>query len=102
MRVVKLTNDRLNKIIKKVIREQQEDQVATTGPKPEEVAGSPEEDNEPNFEGFINAAQELIGQGVTIGDLVDKLIDAQGSEEPESEALPTEPEPDSAIPSDNQ
>ena len=100
-RVVKLTNSELNKVIKKVLKEQEEQQFGTTGPAPEEIAGdaqNPEEGGEPNYEAFLSAAQELLGQGITIGNLVDKLCEAK--EEPEPEAEPTEP--DQTIPSDNQ
>jgi hypothetical protein len=101
-KVIKLTNSELNKVIKKVIKEQEEQQFGTTSPAPEEIAGeAPEEEGgEPNYDAFLSAAQELLGQGLTIGNLVDKLCESK--EEPESETLPTEPEPDSAIPSDNQ
>lgn len=102
-KVIKLTDSRLNTLIKKVLKEQ-EDQALTTGPAPEEVTGSPEEEGgEPNFDAFISAAQELLGQGITVGNLVDKICEAQkGEEEPEPEVEPTEPEMDQGIPSDNQ
>lgn len=104
MKVVKLTSTELNKLIKKVIREQEEEQLGTTGPAPEEVTGAPEaeEGGEPDYEGFLTAAKELLGQGISIGELVDKLIEAQNPEEPEPEVEPTEPDSDTAIPSDNQ
>ncbi len=105
MRVVKLTDSRLNSIIKKVLREQEENQVMSTGPSPEEVTGAPgpEENDESNFDAFVGAARELLNQGHTVGELVDKILEAQGDEEePEPEVEPTEPEMDQGIPSDNQ
>lgn len=100
-RVIKLTDSKLNSIIKKILKEQ-EDQYMGTGPEPEEVTGAPEGEKggEPNFEAFLSAAQELMGQGITIGNLVDKLCESKETEEPEVE--PTEPESDQGIPSDNQ
>lgn len=97
-RIVRLSNTDLNKMIKRVLKEQ-EDQYGTTGPAPEEITGvAPEEEGgEPNYEAFLSAANELLGQGLTIGDLVDKLC-----ENKESEPEATEPEPDQSIPSDNQ
>lgn len=100
-KVIKLTDSKLNSIIKKVLKEQQDAQVSTTGPAPEEVTGSPEaEGGEPNFDAFISAAQELMSQGITIGALVDKICESKETEEPEVE--PTEPEADQGIPSGNQ
>ena len=87
-KVVKIKESDLNNIIKKVISEQ-EGQVMTTGPSPEQVTGTPETggedlaDSEPNFGQFISCAKELIDQGVTIGTLVDQLLDAK-DEEPET------------------
>lgn len=106
-KIVKLTNAKLNSIIKKVLKEQEDEQFSTTGPNPEDVTGAPEETpeegGEPNFEAFLSAAQELLGQGITIGNLVDKLCEAKESEaEPETTEPVTEPEPDQGIPSDNQ
>jgi len=97
-RIVRLSNTDLNKMIKRVLKEQ-EDQYGTTGPAPEEITGvAPEEEGgEPNYEAFLSAANELLGQGLTIGDLVDKLC-----ENKETEPETTEPEPDQSIPSDNQ
>lgn len=101
-KVIRLTDSKLNSLIKKVLKEQEENQVGTTGPAPEEITGSPEDEGgEPNFDAFLAAAQELMGQGATIGDLVDKICEAQqGEEEPKVE--PTEPETEQGIPSDNQ
>jgi hypothetical protein len=101
-KIVRLTDSKLNSIIKKVLKEQEDEQFATTGPNPEEIAGAPEgeEGGEPNFESFLSAAQELMGQGVTIGNLVDKLCEAK--EEPEPEVEPTEPETEQGIPSGAQ
>jgi hypothetical protein len=105
-KIVRLTDSKLNTIIKKVLKEQEDEQFSTTGPKPEEIAGdaqNPEEGGEPNFEAFLSAAQELLGQGITIGNLVDKLCEAKDAEvEPETSEPVTEPEPDQGIPSDNQ
>lgn len=99
-RIVKLTDSKLNSIIKKVLKEQ-EDQYMGTGPAPEDVTGAPEEEGgEPDFEAFLSAAQELMSQGITIGNLVDKLCESKETEEPEVE--PTEPETEQGIPSDNQ
>lgn len=103
-KVIRLTDSKLNSIIKKVLKEQEDEQVSTTGPAPEGITGSPEDEGgEPNFEAFLSAAQELLGQGLTVGNLVDKICEAQkGEEEPEPEVEPTEPEADQGIPSDNQ
>lgn len=103
-KVIRLTNAKLDTIIKKVLKEQEEEQIASTGPAPEEVTGAPEDEGgEPNFEAFLSAAQELLGQGLTVGNLVDKICEAQkGEEEPEPEVEPMAPEMDQGIPSDNQ
>jgi len=100
-RKVRITETQLNNIIKKSLKEQ-EDQFMT-GPDPEAMAGGPEEegDGEPNFEAFIAAAQELMGQGITIGALVDKMCESKDTEA-EPEATEPEVEPDQSIPSDNQ
>ncbi len=103
-KVIKLTDSKLNSIIKKVLKEQEEEQLGTTGPAPEEISGSPEDEGgEPNFDAFVAAAQELMGQGISIGTLIDKILGSEeGGEEPEPEVEPTEPEQDQGIPSDNQ
>jgi hypothetical protein len=81
-KVVKIKESQLNNIIKKVIKEQ-EGQVMNTGPSPEQTTGmvgneTPDISSEgPNFEEFIGCAKELLDQGVTIGNLVDQLLDAQ-------------------------
>ena len=106
-RKVRITETQLNDIIKKALKEQQEDQFMS-GVDPGKMAGGPEDEaggepgGEPDFASFMSAAQELMGQGITIGNLVDKLCEAKDTEaEPEAEAEP-EMEPDQAIPSDNQ
>jgi hypothetical protein len=102
-RKVRITENQLNTIIKKALKEQQEDQYMNSGPEAEAIAGPPEEEEsgEPNYEAFITAAQELMGQGITLGNLVDKLNEKEEEPEPESgEPEPTEP--DQSIPSDNQ
>lgn len=92
-KVVKIKESQLNDIIKKVLKEQ-EGQVMNTGPSPEQTTGmvdneTPDMSSEgPNFEQFIGCAKELLDQGVTIGNLVDQLLDAQESE-PESSVEPT-------------
>lgn len=105
-KVIKLTEKKLNEVIEQVLREQEmptEPQIGTTGPAPENIAGSPEEDNsEPDFASFLDAAEELMSQGITIGNLVDKLLEIEKPEMDQSEIEPTEPEPDESIPSDNQ
>lgn len=105
-KVIKLTEKKLNEIVEQVLREQEiptEPQVGTTGPAPENIAGSPEDEGgEPDFAAFLDAAQELMSQGMTIGDLVDKLLEVEEPEAEEPEVEPTEPEPDESIPSDNQ
>ena len=101
-KIVRIKESQLNGIIKKVIKEQGEDQFMTSGPKPEEMAGAPEDETSPesegpNFEEFITCAKGLLDQGSTIGELVDQLLNAQsepeGEEEPEMEPE-TEPEPE--------
>ena len=96
-RVVKIKESQLNDIIKKVIKEQ-EGQVLNTGPSPEQMVGAPDDGNPdmasegPDFNQFIGSAKELLDQGVTVGELVDQLLDAQETE-PTDEA-PIEPNPD--------
>jgi hypothetical protein len=92
-RVVKINEAQLNDIIQKVIQEQ-EAQVMNTGPSAEQIAGTPDNDTEdiaseePNFADFIGCAKELMNQGVTIGNLVDKLLEADDEEEaPEEDPL---------------
>lgn len=98
-RVVKIKESQLNEIIKKVIKEQ-EGQVLNTGPSPEQVAGTPDNDTEdiasdgPDFGQFIQCATELLEQGVTIGNLVDQLLEAQESD---PEAGEIEPGPETGI-----
>lgn len=90
-KVVKINESQLNEIIKKVI-EEQEAQVMNTGPSAEQIAGTPDNDtedmttDEPNFSDFIGCAKELMNQGVTVGQLVDKMLEAE--EEPEGEEEP--------------
>jgi hypothetical protein len=90
-RKVRITESQLNDIIKKALKEQEkpEDDQFMTGVDQEKMAGGPEdseEGGEPNFEAFLSSAQELMGQGITIGALVDKLCEAKESEsEPEAE-----------------
>lgn len=91
-KTVRIKESQLNDIIKKVIKEQGEPQVMTTGPSAEQIAGSPDSENpsseaEPNFEEFISCAKTLLDQGVSIGELVDQLLDAQEAE-PEAEEEP--------------
>jgi hypothetical protein len=104
-RVVKIKESQLNDIIKKVISEQE--QVMTTGPSPEQISGTPEADagepiadEGPNFNEFINCAKELLDQGVTIGNLIDQVLDAQeDNDEEDVEDLPApNPEVDGASP----
>jgi hypothetical protein len=91
-KTIRIKESQLNDVIKKVIKEQQE---MTTGPDADQITGSPESDNPtapseegPNFEEFVACAKTLLDQGVTIGDLVDQLVNAQGAE-PETEEEPT-------------
>lgn len=95
-KVVKINENQLNDIIKKVI-EEQEGQVMNTGPSAEQIAGTPDNDtediasDEPNFSEFIGCAKELMNQGVTVGNLVDKLLEADDEEEmvePEDNTIP--------------
>jgi len=92
-KVVKIKESQLNDIIKKVIKEQ-EGQVMNTGPSPEQATGMVDNetpdmaDEGPNFEQFIGCAKELLDQGVTVGNLVDQLLDAQEAdpvEDPEGQ-----------------
>jgi len=70
-----------------------------TGPSPEQASGMVDDDSStepmseegPNFEQFIGCAKELLDQGVTVGNLVDQLLEAQDAEPEES---PVEPTPD--------
>ena len=95
-KIVRISEGQLNDIIKKVIKEQ-EGQVMNTGPSPEQMTGTPDDggqsiaDEGPNFSEFVNCAKELLDQGVTVGNLVDQILDAQ--EEPEdSETVMPSPE----------
>jgi len=95
--VVRITENQLNEIIRKVIKEQ-EGQVMNTGPSPEQMVGTPDQGTEPiadegpNFGEFINCAKELLDQGVTVGNLVDQILEAQDA--------PEEEEADTTIPGD--
>ena len=104
---VRITETQLNNIIKKALKEQEEDQFMT-GVDQEKMAGGPEDEagqegGEPDYEAFMGAAQELMSQGITIGNLVDKLCEAKETEpepeaEPEGEPEPTpEPEPNANL-----
>jgi len=101
-KIIKLTETELNKIIQKIIKEQAEDQYMKTESDPEQMAGGIEDDpgsegGEPSYDEFLQCAQGLLDQGMTVGNLVDKLIENQGGGEeevaPEEEPLP-EPEPE--------
>jgi hypothetical protein len=94
-RVIKLTESQLRSIVNKTVMEQRghhytgsmdeqeqlgneqgtEDQYMT-GPDAGDVSGGQDE-GEVNYDAFITATQELMGQGVTIGDLVDKMCEAK-------------------------
>jgi len=93
-KVVKITENQLYDIVKKVIKEQ-EAQVMNTGPSPEQMTGTPDQGTEPiadegpNFGEFINCAKDLMDQGVTVGNLVDQILEAQ--DEPEEETDTTIP-----------
>lgn len=87
-RIVRLSETELNKIIKNLIKEQDEDQFMSDQ-NPEQMSGGlndetaePEED-EANFDEFLGCAKKLMDQGITIGNLVDKLLEV--GEEPEEE-----------------
>ena len=98
-RVVKITESQLNDMIKKVMTEQ-EGQVMNTGPSPEQMVGSadgetdaaPHAEEGPNFEEFVNCAKELMAQDVTVGNLVDQILEDQN--EPEAEEPMGEPTPE--------
>ena len=102
-RKVRITETQLNSIIKRALKEQQEDQFMTGAEGDQDkMAGGPEdemgaESGEPDYTAFMSSAQELMGQGITIGNLVDKLCEAKDAEaEPEPEVEPeqdTETEP---------
>ncbi len=84
-KIVRIKESQLNTIIGKVIKEQ-EDQYMTDK-NPEQMAGGAndepgEESGEPDFSAFVEAGKALLGQGVTIGDLVNKLVDEGNEEEP--------------------
>jgi hypothetical protein len=90
-RKVRITETQLNTIIKRALKEQQEEDQVMTGVDQEKMAGGPEDEGgEPDYEGFMSAAKDLMGKGITIGNLVDKLCEAKDTE--------SEPEPES----DNQ
>jgi hypothetical protein len=110
-KVVRIKESQLDGIIKKVLKEQATGE--PTAPNPQEMtgaetnqdtmAGSPnDEGTEPNFDEFLTAASKLLDQGVSIGQLVDKLIDKESQGGDEETAEPEETQPDQSIPSDNQ
>ena len=90
-RVIKLTESQLRNIVKKTMLEQrhqytgdvdeqnagEEDQYMT-GNDQENLAGG-EDEGEVNYEEFLAVAQVLMGQGITIGGLVDKLCEIQNN-----------------------
>jgi hypothetical protein len=94
-KTIRIKESQLNDVIKKVIKEQA-GQVMTSGPSPDQISGSPESENPsseaegPNFDEFKECAKKLLDQGVTIGNLVDQLIELHMAE-PETEK---EPDPD--------
>ena len=96
-KVVKISEGQLNNIIKKVIKEQ-EGQVMNTGPSPEQMTGTPDDgtgeiaSEGPNFTEFVNCAKELLDQGVTVGNLVDQILEAQENA-PEEESTTTMEDP---------
>jgi len=100
-KTVKIKESQLNDIIKKVIKEQ-EGQVMNTGPSPEQVVGTPDTGNpdmateEPDFGQFIECAKGLLDQGVTIGNLIDQILDAQEAEPEDGETVP-EPDAEGGI-----
>lgn len=100
-RKVRITETQLNSIIKRALKEQQEDQfMSGSEGDQDKMAGGPEDEmgaegGEPDYAAFMSAAQELMGQGITIGNLVDKLCEGNDTEE-EPEVDPeqdTETEP---------
>ena len=82
-KIVRISESELNKVIKNVLREQEDQFMSDVDPT--KMSGGPEETSEPNFEEFIGCAQALLTQGVTIGQLVDKLIEGEESQESETE-----------------
>ena len=102
-KTVRISESQLNNVIKKVIREQNDAQVMSTGPSAEQMAGTPETDDgakggqEPDFEQFKTCAKTLLDQGITIGNLVDQLLDAEkGEGDGETEEEPT-PDTESGV-----
>ena len=99
-KVIKINESQLNDIVLKVIKEQ-EAQVMNTGPSPEQITGTPDNDtediasDEPNFTEFIGCAKELMNQGVTVGQLVDKMLESE--EEPEAEEPGELPTPEGGV-----
>jgi len=93
-KTIRIKESQLNDVIKKVIKEQQE---MTAGPSPEQITGAPESDNPtapgedgPDFTQFSECVKTLLGQGVTIGDMVNKMVEANG----EGAETEEEPNPD--------
>ena len=91
-KTIRIKESQLNDVIKKVIKEQA-GQVMTSGPSPEQITGSPESENPsseaegPNFDEFKECAKKLLDQGVTIGNLVDQLVELHMAE-PDTEEGP--------------
>jgi len=95
-RIVKIKESQLNEIINKVIKEQESAQVMTTGPSAEQTVGTPEGENDsepmtnegPDFTEFVGCAKELMNQGVTIGNLIDQVLEAEEAEPENGEMMP--------------
>ena len=110
-RVIKLTEAQLRGVVKRTMMEQRghhytgdvdeqaqlgneqgtEDQYMT-GPDAGDVSGG-EESGEPDYTAFTSASQDLLSQGITIGNLVDKLCELKsGNEVGDENAEPGEEE----------
>ena len=110
-KVVRIKESQLDGIIKKVLKEQGTGE--PTNPDPQEMtdartnqdtmAGSPnDEGTEPNFDEFLSVSSKLLDQGVSIGQMIDKLIEKESQGGDEETAEPEGTQPDESIPSDNQ
>ena len=103
-RKVRISETQLNTIIKKALKEQQEDQFMTgTEGDQDKMAGGPEDEagaegGESDYTAFMSAAQELMGQGITIGNLVDKLCEVNNAEEEPEEEPEQDTETEPSIP----
>lgn len=79
-KVIKITESELNKIVDRVIKEQEDQYMSDVDQ--EQMSGDAVNSDEPDFSEFIECSMSLLSQGVTIGELVDKIC--ENKPEPEN------------------